>query len=731
MELMLANSNGAVTQTIKYIGAGGIPNLQGDTFLKPLYLQMNDRKMVEPYRQHIWTYSCINAKATALKGVPFLLVRYDGNDKNKSQIKSMVDSIRNAPVEKIQKFGSEYIRKSCFEIVEDGPVYDLFNRPNPLMCQAQLWESYMILMHMSGEVFWVLDGGKNPDGSIKETELPSEIYPFGKNMFVPVVEDGRVVRWKRPKQNGMDEKFFDMHQIIRFYRYNPYDMLRGLAPFDVVSASAQQDFKAQVFNEALFDNGGVPSFFFKIERFLEYEERKKLFSMFDDRHKGPENAGKPGIAQGGADILWNPNKQTDMQYMEGRKWNRDETHAGFGVPKIKNSIYEDIQLATALQADKSFWQDQIVPEARYIESWLSATMFSGRIPETQGLYPLFDFSKVQALQSNAAVNSEVAKRYFDMGLPVNQINERLELGFEPVPWGDVGYLPIGLVPADQIEDKSEDTEENHEDDSEDDSKKTIIHTVTKATRNEKITKIWIARVFNPIEPKFQDKLKKFWFDLRKEQLQKFEEATKAIPSIEDLEKILFDSKEWGDKLKKTSMPFLQTAAKLAIEDTVDLLNVDAWETTDPRIMSILDKKVNKIKGITDRFWQALKTNISNGITSGENVTQLSDRIRTQFNMVASPSRTLTIARTETAQIASPVRHAVLSGEGVKTISWGDSGDDHVRGDHQILGNAGIKPIGYNWMMELARSGETLRFPSDPSGPADQVINCRCNEIPED
>lgn len=730
MELSIANNHGAVTQVIKYIGGGSIPNLPGDSFLKPLYLQMSDKKLTQPYAQHIWTYSCINAKATALKGVPFLLVRYDGKDKNKSQIKSMVDSIRNAPAEKIQKFGVDYIRKSGFEVVDDGPVYDLFNKPNPLMCQSQLWESYMILMHMSGEVFWVLDGGSNGDGSIKETELPSEIYPFGKGMFEPVVDDGRIINWKRVKRERVTEKIFDLHQIIRFYRYNPYDMLRGLAPFDVVSASAQQDFKAQVFNEALFDNGGVPSLFFLIEGFLSDEDKKKFWGMYDSRHKGPQNAGKPGLLQGGTKVEFNPNSNSDMQYMDGRKWNRDETHAGLGVPKIKNSIYEDIQLATALQADKSFWQDQIVPEARYIESWLSATLFSGRIPETQGLYPLFDFSKVQALQSNVSVNSEVAKRYFDMGLPVNQINERLELGFEPVPWGDIGYLPMGLVPADQIEDKSEDTEEKPEDDSEDDSKKTIVHTVSKATRNEKITKIWIARVFNPIESKFQDKLKKFWFDLRKEQLQKFEEATKAIPSIDELEKILFNSQEWGDKLKKTSMPFLQTAAKLAIEDTVDLLNVNMWETTDPRILSILDKKANKITGITDRFWQALKTNLSTGITAGENVTQLSDRIRTQFNLVASPSRTLTIARTETAQIASPVRHAVLSGEGVKKISWGDSGDDHVRGDHEIFGNAGKKAIGYNWMTELGRT-ETLRYPSDPSGPPDQVINCRCNEIPED
>ncbi len=39
---------------------------------------------------------------------------------------------------------------------------------------------------------------------------------------------------------------------------------------------------------------------------------------------------------------------------------------------------------------------------------------------------------------------------FDMGIPLNDLN-RFDLGFEPFPWGDKGYIPAGMVPAGEEE----------------------------------------------------------------------------------------------------------------------------------------------------------------------------------------------------------------------------------------------------------------------------------------
>ena len=33
-----------------------------------------------------------------------------------------------------------------------------------------------------------------------------------------------------------------------------------------------------------------------------------------------------------------------------------------------------------------------------------------------------------------------AKTGFDMGIPFNELNRVLDLGFKPLPWGDTGFL---------------------------------------------------------------------------------------------------------------------------------------------------------------------------------------------------------------------------------------------------------------------------------------------------
>jgi hypothetical protein len=35
-----------------------------------------------------------------------------------------------------------------------------------------------------------------------------------------------------------------------------------------------------------------------------------------------------------------------------------------------------------------------------------------------------------------------------MGVPFNELNRAFDLGFRPLPWGDRGYVPSALQPAD-------------------------------------------------------------------------------------------------------------------------------------------------------------------------------------------------------------------------------------------------------------------------------------------
>ena len=43
---------------------------------------------------------------------------------------------------------------------------------------------------------------------------------------------------------------------------------------------------------------------------------------------------------------------------------------------------------------------------------------------------------------------EAARAGFDMGVPFNELNRAFDLGFKPLPWGDRGYVPGAMQPAD-------------------------------------------------------------------------------------------------------------------------------------------------------------------------------------------------------------------------------------------------------------------------------------------
>jgi hypothetical protein len=43
-----------------------------------------------------------------------------------------------------------------------------------------------------------------------------------------------------------------------------------------------------------------------------------------------------------------------------------------------------------------------------------------------------------------------ARAGFDMGVPFNELNRVLDLGFKPLPWGDKGFIPTTMQPATAI-----------------------------------------------------------------------------------------------------------------------------------------------------------------------------------------------------------------------------------------------------------------------------------------
>jgi len=204
-----------------------------------------------------------------------------------------------------------------------------------------------------------------------------------------------------------------------------------------------QDKLANEFNTSFFANSGAPSGVIEMDENLTDKQFERLARQYDDRHGGAGNAHKMLLLEGGA--KWKPTTftQKDMEFLNQKKWNRDEILGVYGVPKMEVGITEEgANLAVIKMQSQEFWQKNLIPKMDLIVWAFWAQLFSringGRV------WAEFDTSSIQALHANYHENVQTARTLWEMGYPTNQVNKRLNLGMEENSWQNFGFKPVNI-----------------------------------------------------------------------------------------------------------------------------------------------------------------------------------------------------------------------------------------------------------------------------------------------
>jgi len=93
------------------------------------------------------------------------------------------------------------------------------------------------------------------------------------------------------------------------------------------------------------------------------------------------------------------------------------------------------------------------------------------------------------------------------------------------------------------------------------------------------------------------------------------------------------------------------------------------------------------------------------------------------------NRAWTIAKTETAIAQSEVQHETYVENGVKMRSWLALRDPKTRSSHTIFMTQ-QSPRKIDTPFRNPETGMTILYPHDPTAPAEELINCRCDETVE-
>lgn len=307
------------------------------------------------------------------------------------------------------------------------------------MSGYELWYATELYLNLGGNCIWL------PVPSVRSGQI-AEIWVFGRHQVQPKVQKGRFLGWDVQWGGGVKD-FFKPEEVIHWRYYSPYDPVLGMAPLDAARAAIDQEWWANKYNQCFFKNmaeaGTVVSFPGPYDKTIAMAARES----WDQRHQGYNKAKKTAVLFGGATVQELGTKQRDMQFVEQKKWTREETLAVFRVPPVEVGIMDNVSSRVESQRAQRrlFGEEVIAPELKMFEMGIDSVLKESWL--VPGVEAWFDTSEVEILQESLGEKIDKAKVLFDMLIPINAIIQKLDLGFEPFSWGNDAYISSTMVPV--------------------------------------------------------------------------------------------------------------------------------------------------------------------------------------------------------------------------------------------------------------------------------------------
>ncbi|MCH9834475.1 phage portal protein, partial [bacterium] len=514
--------------------------------------------------------------------------------------------------------------------------------------------------------------------------------------FATIEEDG-VLRRKASVE-------FTPETIIHFKLLDPANPINGIAPLRAASRAVDTDNSQVNWNKAGMDNRGVFDGIFSFAETLMPEQAVTIAQLIREKFSGGSNARKPLVLGSNAKYQRLSISPAEMDFIDSRKFNREEIMSIFGVPLQLVGSEESATYNNFSESLRIFWMTTIVPLLDDMADTLNLSLSSEL---SEGLRVGYDVSSVEAMRESEDTKVDVVKKYWDMGVPLSVLNEKMNLGLDAFDEWDKPFSG-SKAPAQQTQAGR------------------ANHWQLRETRNfpsEKRSRDKLAE--GPVNDAFLDLLKQ----QRKDVFEAMDLGPVSDETIQAL--IASDRDKWMGVMNRAATAVALDAADgvvvssdgrallemtrrggeyreitAGIESLIEeYLAVEAWMLTD--LSNIEETTVSRVI-------EQLRNGISEGMTT-QQIKQAIDDVG-----VFGPSRSLMLARTLSGTAASIGQFAGAVEAGATEKEWATSGRE-VRDIH--IARAGERvPI----LDRFSNQGYGApRYPLDPVlEPADRV-NCVC------
>lgn len=645
------------------------------------------KDLMDAFGVHTWVYACANVIANAFSMIEFLPYK-PGKD-------------------------------GSWEVNEKHPFRNIMNHPNPHMSGMEFKRIISLSSKLTGNAFIITE----PDG----VKAPIELWPLQPDKVQVTSDTKNFISGYVYSVNGNPRKF-SPDRIIHIREATPSNFQYGQGSLTAVKNAVASDINADAWNRYFFANSARPDAVLESTMPLSDVDMKRAVAGWKKNHEGPRNTSRIAVLAGLKYVEVNRTHK-DMDFVNLRKMLREEILAAFGVPQSMVGILDQANYSNMKEQTKTFWNQTMIPEIRKFESIM--TMRAAQITGDKTTIIQADLSKVEALRDDEASKSLVAQTYVNMGVPLGQVVEALDLPFDiPEDYEPPRYTPPP-APAEE----------------EEKSFKAKGEIPKEVQLGDPRTIEWkrFDQTVRPFEQRMESILRAFFRSQSKRVMGKLKENIDVIVPKDgkgmktdedkvnhifnfDLEKDLM-GRVVEKKIREAYYTFAaRTANRIASSGNGAVFNLDESEAGAwiARKVLKLQQEATRftLEQLSDAVVEGVRDAAATGLSRSETIDQISDRI-TEIYDFAAKGRAERIARTEVIGASNAGGHQAMKQLGAVEKEWLTSRDSLVRETHDQMDGQRVK-IGDPFQ---SPDGGTLQFPGDPSAGPGEIINCRCSFVP--
>lgn len=308
---------------------------------------------------------------------------------------------------------------------------------------SQLLRSTYRDLLVYGEAFWLVIQDQS---AAKKPINARRLHP---KYMDEVLVNGELTGWRfGPVVESTEKaKEYKTEQVIQFKFDDPDNDVRGLSLLASLELTVASDLFAMKFNERFFENSAHTGVVFNMKN-SSPEEVERNRTWMEQNYVGTENAHKPIILEGDMEVSKSVSSRVDMQFIEGRKFNREEILSVLDVDPSKVGINENSNRSVSKEADNTFRQENISPVQLVVEEEINNDL----------ILIVFGWDDVLFRQNDSSRRDQLdmMKLYAEAErLGVYSINQvKGELGLPPIDGGDVHFVQTaaGAIPVEWLDD---------------------------------------------------------------------------------------------------------------------------------------------------------------------------------------------------------------------------------------------------------------------------------------